>query len=463
VNDAGDTTLVKFHWKPKLGVHGLVWEEAQMLAGMDPDFHRRDLYNAIGAGAYPQWELGIQVFPDTEDEMFEGIDLLDATKIVPEELAPVQPVGLMTLNRNPTNFFDETEQVAFCVSNVVRGIDVTNDPLMQGRLFSYLDTQLTRLGGPNFAQIPINRPTVAVNDNHRDGFMQQGVHHGRSPYLPNSVGGGCPFLASAAEGGYVHVPQAVDGPKTRERFETDDYEQAALFYRSLTPVEQDHLVNAFRFELGKVDVPGVVTRMLERLANVDTELCELVAVGLGVPAPQGTPVGEVTPSPALQMVRDTAFPVDGRVVQLLVADGGDTAGARTTKEALVAAGLTVHVIAPHKGTVAGSGRRSEIAVDRSFLTASSVEADALVIADAPALVDDPGVLDYVMQAYRHHKTIGAWGSGRTLLESAGVDLTVEGVVVADKASKTFAKSVVTGVAHHRHWDRAPSPRVGVPA
>src|SRR3954468_646543 len=247
VNADGETSLVKFHWKPKLGVHGLVWEEAQTLAGVDPDFHRRDLYNAIGAGAYPEWELGVQVMPDSDDQYFQGIDLLDATKIVPEELVPVQPVGRMTLNRNPTNFFAETEQVAFHTGHVVPGIDVTDDPLLQARLFSYLDTQLTRLGGPNFAQIPINRPISPVNDNHRDGFMQQAVHHGRTPYLPNAVGGGCPFLAAEEDGGYVHVPRAVEGEKIRARGPDDEYGQATLFWNSMTEVEQDHLVDAFTF------------------------------------------------------------------------------------------------------------------------------------------------------------------------------------------------------------------------
>src|SRR5687768_867624 len=201
VNENFETCLVKFHWKPVLGVHGLVWEEAQILGGMDPDYHRRDLYNAIGAGAFPEWDLGIQVMPDNEDQFFEEIDLLDATKIVPEERVPVQLIGRMTLNRNPANFFAETEQVAFHTGHLVRGIEVTDDPLMQARLFSYLDTQLTRLGGPNFNQIPINRPHAPVDDNFRDGFHQQAVHQGRTPYLPNGVGGGCPFLATPDQDG----------------------------------------------------------------------------------------------------------------------------------------------------------------------------------------------------------------------------------------------------------------------
>ena len=215
VNADGETSLVKFHWKPVLGVHSLVWEEAQLLAGFDPDFHRRDLADAIEAGAYPEWELGVQVMPDTPDQMFEGIDLLDPTKIVPEELAPVQPIGTLTLTANPTNFFAETEQVAFHLGNLVPGIDVTDDPLLQARLFSYLDTQLTRLGGPNFDQIPINRPHCPVNDMLRDGFHQNAVHEGVAPYQPNSLDGGCPFAPELRAPAFVEVPQPVTGAKVR--------------------------------------------------------------------------------------------------------------------------------------------------------------------------------------------------------------------------------------------------------
>ncbi len=288
VNAAGETTLVKFHWKPVLGVHGLVWDEALTLNGVDPDFHRRDLFNAIGGGALPEWELGVQVMPDSEDQYFEGIDLLDATKIVPEELVPVEPIGRMTLNRNPTNFFAEVEQVAYHVGHLVQGIEVVDDPLMQARLFSYLDTQLTRLGGPNFSQIPINRPHSPVNDNLRDGFMQQAVHHGKTPYLPNAVGGGCPFLAGAEDGGYIHVPRVVQGAKVRERGPDDEYAQATLFWNSMTEAEQDHIADAYTFELGKVEVPAVVERMILRLALVSEELARRVGIGLGIPVPSAS-------------------------------------------------------------------------------------------------------------------------------------------------------------------------------
>src|SRR3954463_3723444 len=304
VNEAGDTTLVKFHWKPVLGVHGLVWEEAQTLAGVDPDFHRRDLYNAIGAGAFPQWELGIQVLPDTEDQYFEGIDLLDSTKIVPEELAPVQTIGRLTLNRNPANFFAETEQVAFHAGHVVPGIDVTDDPLLQARLFSYLDTQLTRLGGPNFSQIPINRPHSPVNDMLRDGMHQTAVHTGTAPYRPNSIDAGEPLVATAAEGAYVQLARAVEGAKVRDRGPDDEYGQATMFWESMTEVEQDHIVDAFTFELGKVDVQAVVDRMLQRLVLVHRDLATRVGMGLGivVDARSGPTSGDE--SPALSMVTD---------------------------------------------------------------------------------------------------------------------------------------------------------------
>jgi catalase len=459
VNERFETCLVKFHWKPVLGVHGLVWEEAQFLGGMDPDYHRRDLYNAIGAGAFPEWELGVQVMPDTEDQFFEEIDLLDATKIVPEERVPVQPIGRMTLNRNPVNFFAETEQVAFHTGHLVRGIEVTDDPLMQARLFSYLDTQLTRLGGPNFNQIPINRPVAPVNDNFRDGLHQHGVHHGRTPYLPNGVGGGCPFLAAPEEdGGYMHVPRPVAGPKTRERFQGDDHTQAAMFFHSLSEIEQDHLVLAYTFELGKVDIPAVVDRMIFRLAQVDRRLAERVAEGLGATVPD-TPVvaGPFEPSPALAMVTDQAYPVDGRVVQILAADGCDLGSVRAMKDSLIAAGCAVHVVAPHKGAIVGGARRSddELTVDQSFLTSCAALADAVVVANGTSvsLAGHPYVVMYLQEAYRHHKTIGAIGDGVSVLEAAGVPAGEAGVAVSPKATKAFAKTFVGLLGLHRHWER----------
>jgi catalase len=455
VNEAGETSLVKFHWKPVLGVHGLVWDEAQTLAGVDPDYHRRDLYNAIGAGAFPEWELGVQVMPDTPDQTIEGIDLLDATKLVPEELVPVQPIGRLTLNRNPTNFFAETEQVAFHTGHLVRGIEVTDDPLMQARLFSYLDTQLNRFGGPNFSQLPINRPTCPVDDNHRDGPMQMAVHAGRTPYLPNNVGGGCPMLAVDGTGGYVHVPRAVDGPKTRERSPDDEYTQARLFWRSMSEVEQDHIADAFTFELGKVDVPAVVTLMVERLAHIDDELAARVAKGLGVPAPEVEIADDDQElvSPALAMVTEDEYPIDGRVVHILAADGSDTTGIAVVKESLLAAGVTPHVIATHKGSIVG-GDGSELTVDRSFHTSSSAEADGVVVAaSVSALRNDPAVATYLQSAFRHFKSVGAWGDGADLLATVGIDLEAPGVVVVETASE-LPEAFGAALSVHRHWERA---------
>ena len=247
---------MKWHWKPVAGVHGLVWEEAQKLGGIDPDFHRRDLHERIATGNAPQWELGVQVMADTKEQTFEGIDLLDPTKLVPEELCPVRIVGRMTLDRNPANYFAETEQVAFHPGHLVPGIDVVDDPLLHARLFSYLDTQLTRLGGPNFSQIPINRPVAPVDDNNRDGIMQQAVHEGIASYSPNSLGGGCPF-ASIGDGSYTHVARQVNGPKVKIRAASfdDHFSQATLFYRSLTTVEQDHVAGGVQLRARQVPEP----------------------------------------------------------------------------------------------------------------------------------------------------------------------------------------------------------------
>jgi catalase len=481
VDANGATSLVKFHWKPVLGVHGLVWDEALTLNGVDPDFHRRDLYNAIAGGAFPEWELGVQVMPDSDDQFFEGIDLLDATKIVPEELAPVQPIGRMTLNRKPTNFFAEVEQVAYHVGHLVRGIEVVDDPLMQARLFSYLDTQLSRLGGPNFSQLPINRPLAPVNDNFRDGMHQTAVHHGRTPYLPNGVGGGCPFLASAADGGYIHVPRAVEGPKVRERGPNDEYAQARLFWNSMTEVEQDHIVDAYTFELGKVEVPLVVERMVARLAIIDERLARRVAFGLGVTVPEAPiadpaslspgadalrgnggddatnveSTGGLDSSAALAMVTTESFPVDGRVVHILANDGCDLVGVRSIRAAVLAAGAVPHVIATHKGNIVGSGRRpGELLVDRSFHTSSSAEADAVVVASGTGLAANPAAMTYVQAAYRHYKPVAAWGDGAELLAGAGIDLEAPGVVVSERVNKAFGSSIIAALRVHRHWDRA---------
>src|SRR5512133_441046 len=286
VNADGESRFVKFHWSPKAGTHSLVWDEAVKISGADPDFHRRDLWEAIEAGAYPEWELGFQIFTEEQAEGFT-FDVLDATKIVPEELVPIVPVGRLILNRNPDNFFAETEQVAFCVAHVVPGVDFSNDPLLAGRIHSYVDTQISRLGGANFHEIPINAPIARVHNNQRDGLHRQALPRGRVAYEPNSLAGGCPFQAGAAQG-FVTVPARLQASQEQakvrgkpEKF-AEHYAQATLFYESQTPVEQCHIAEAFRFELSKVTVPAIRERMVASLRNASEELAKKVAMGLGM-------------------------------------------------------------------------------------------------------------------------------------------------------------------------------------
>jgi catalase len=465
-NAAGATSLVKFHWKPVLGIHSLTWEEAQMLAGLDPDFHRRDLYDAIEAGAFPQWELGVQVFEDTEDQLFAGIDLLDPTKLVPEELAEVQPIGRLTLNANPTNFFAETEQVAFHVGHLVPGIDVTDDPLMQARLFSYVDTQLTRLGGPNFNQIPVNRPHAPVNDMLRDGLHQQAVHGGVAPYKPNSLDGGCPFFAGADDRAFVDTPVRVaEATKVRENPATydDHFSQARQFWLSMSPIEKQHIVRAYTFELGKCYEQAVKERQLLALANIDPVLCDEVATGLGLTAPEPTvALEDLDPSPALSQVRGE-YPPDGRTVGIVIDPDGDLAGVGTLRAAIDAAGMVPLLVAPHGGKVDG------MPVQRTFATGRSVEYDVLLVAGAPVPAPDalpardekagadegaaidPRVLLMVEECYRHAKVIGAWGDGVRALEVARVTGSA-GVVAGDDPASVLAE-VQAQMAAHRVWHR----------
>ncbi|QIM22060.1 catalase [Phycicoccus sp. HDW14] len=472
VDAEGGTTLVKFHWKPKLGVHSVTWEEAQLLGGIDPDVHRRDLYDAIEAGAFPQWELGVQAFEDTPDQTFQGIDLLDPTKLVPEELAPVQPLGLMTLTGTPTNFFAEAEQVAFHVGNLVAGIDVTDDPLMQVRLFSYVDTQLSRLGGPNYNQLPVNRPHAPVNDMLRDGMHQSAVHAGVAPYRPNSLDGGCPFVAGDAEGAFLDVPQAVAaGSKVRALSASfdDHFSQARLFWRSMTPVEQDHIVQAYTFELGKCYDETIRRRQLLALVRIDAGLAAAVAAGLGLPAPEAggsdTPeTPDVDPSPALSQLGGT-WPVEGRTVAVVVDAGADPDAVAALTEALTDEQVVPLLLAATGGPVWPD--RAPVA-HRTLLTSRSVEFDAVVVAalltpaddarqtrDAKAGHSDVTALDprldlLLDEAYRHGKAIGVVGDADT---AAAVGLLPEdaGVVVGDAAA--VAAGVLEALGTHRAWDR----------
>jgi catalase len=475
VNADGGTTLVKFHWKPALGVHSLVWEEAQIISGVDPDFHRRDLADAIETGAFPQWELGIQTFPDTPEQTFEGIDLLDPTKIVPEELAPVQPVGLLTLTANPSNFFAETEQVAFHVGHLVPGIDITDDPLLAGRLFSYLDTQISRLGGPNFPQLPINRPHAAVNDMLRDGMHQTAVHRGVAPYRPNSLDGGCPFQAGAADGAYIETPR--DLPPSRKVREApasfdDHFSQPRLFWQSMTPVEREHIIAAYTFELGKCYEQAVKERALTVLANIDPVLCREVAAGLGLPTPAATvPDGpKPVPSPALSQIGEP-WPTDGRVIGIVTGPDTGLDSARSVRQSVLNAGLVPLVIAPSGGTLGPDG--DPITVQRTYATARSTEFDALLLTGAPApaadaagardakagaprnAAVDPRVVLLVAEAFRHSKAIGAWGGADAVLEAAQVPGDAPGVLTGDDPVAVVEQALDL-LRHHRVWARFPA-------
>ncbi|MGP4002620.1 catalase [Streptomyces sp. 8N706] len=475
VNAEGQGTFVKFHWKPKLGVHSLVWDEAQETQGRDPDFNRRDLWDNIAAGNHPEYELCVQLVPETDEHSFD-FDLLDATKIIPEEQVPARPIGRMVLDRNPENYFAETEQVAFHTANVVPGIDFTNDPLLQARNFSYLDTQLIRLGGPNFAQIPVNRPVAPVRNNQRDGYHQGQIHSGTS-YSPNSLGGGCPVHTGADPSAFSHLQERVDGRKIRKRSESfkDHYTQAALFFLSMADWEKQHIIDAFRFELGKVGSMQVRERTVEQLAHVHHGLATAVAEGIGVAPPEKEDTPQPEPSPALSLAGENNRgdgSIRTRQVAVLVADGVDAAQVGAVREVLEAGGAVVEELAFHDGSVRdGDGR--EHRVDRALPTVASVLYDAVVVPGGPSsvqeLVADATVLRFVRDAYRHGKPVGALGSGVGLvakLEPEGLRLAGDGDgavadhgVVSDTstggAGEEFLSQLTAAVAAHRHWDRPP--------
>ncbi|HEY9291048.1 MAG TPA: catalase [Microlunatus sp.] len=464
INADGETTLIKFHWKPKLGVHSMTWEEAQLSSGMDPDFHRRDLADAIESGAFPQWELGVQVFPDTAEQSFAGIDLLDPTKIVPEELAPVQPIGLLTLNRNPVNYFAETEQVAFHPAHLPPGIDVTDDPLLQARLFSYLDTQITRLAGPNFAQIPINRPHAPINDMLRDGWHQDGLHTGVAPYRPNSLDGGCPFTAGAEDGAFIdtkiNIPTNAAKVRGQSASFDDHFSQPRQFWLSMSRVEQDHIIAAYAFELGKCYEQPIKERQLQCLARIDAELCEQVAQRLGLPAPAPSrPVADVEPSPTLSQVGQR-WPIDGRMIGIVVDVDTPPADLAAVQQRLHDAGLNPLVVAAHGGAI------GDVPILRTFATGRSIEFDALLLAgtgepatDAPVLRTatadqpriDPRVAVMIDECFRQSKIIGAYGNGIPALKQVVGDAG-RGIVTGDDAT-TVLDQVVDQLSGHRVWDR----------
>jgi len=469
VNANGESRFVKFHWNPVQGTHSLDWDEAVKINGADADYHRRDLWESIEAGVFPEWELGLQVFTEEQANKF-SFDILDATKLVPEELVPVVPVGRMVLNRNPDNFFAETEQVAFGVQNIVRGIDFSNDPLLAGRIHSYFDTQISRLGGPNFHEIPINAPIAQAHNNQRDGMHRQAINRGRVAYEPNSLAGGCPFQQGVARG-FVSFPDPTPEDKVRgkpEKF-ADHYTQAALFFNSQTPVEQAHIVRGFRFELTKVQVPAIRERMVASLANVSDELASQVAEGLGIEVPAPLPLAgkrakpEVTRSPTLSlMARPGDGSIRGRKVAILVAAGVDGAGAMAIHAALTQAGAVPRIVAPRLGAVA-SESGDALEPDATLETMPSVLFDAVVVAggeaSADALCDLGHAVEFVTDQYRHCKAMLGIGAGGRLLEKAGIDVTEDdsALMVADGADSKVTAAFIAAIAAHRNWDRALDP------
>ena len=464
INDKDEATFVKFHWRPTLGTQSTGWDEAVKIAGADPDYHRRDLHEAIASGAFPEWEFGVQLLTQAEADALP-FDILDATKLIPEEIHPIQVVGRMVLDRNPDNFFAETEQAAFLPTNVPPGIDFSEDPLLQGRLFSYQDTQLSRLGSVNFHQIPINRAKGCPFQNlQHDGHMQTQIPKGRANYEPNS-------LAEAGEdggpredpkGGFRTAPVATEGTKTRLRAESfaDHYSQARLFYRSQTEIEQAHLASALVFELSKCGIDHVRTRILANLQNIDQDLAARVANGLNMKlptrsAPAAPPI-DMAPSPALRIVGKYPESLKGRSVAILVTDGADGTVVASVREAAEGEGASVKIVAPKIGGVKLKGGKG-LAVDGQLAGSPSVifDAVALVVSEegCAKLIADSAAIDFVHNAFVHLKAIGFTAAAQPLLDKAGVAAD-PGIVDLDEGAEAFLTPART-----RQWDREPKVRM----
>ncbi len=493
VNTEGKACFVKFHWKPLLGVHSVAWDEAQKISGKDPDFHRRDLWDSIAAGNFPEYEFGVQIVPE-EDEFKFSFDLLDPTKIIPEELVPVRRIGKLTLNRNPDNFFAEVEQVAFHVGHVVPGIDFTNDPLLQGRLFSYTDTQLIRLGGPNFHEIPINRPIVPVHNNQRDGFMRQTINQGKTSYGPNSLSDNAPLQATAADGGFVSYNERIDARKVRARSKSflDHFSQARLFFRSQSEPEKQHIIDALSFELGKVKTIAVRERMLGVLHQVDPELAAPVALHLGLEVPEDPkklnfsvpadaapadyePVkgamSEAGTSPALSMAGTVKDSIRTRKIAFLTADGVDSKSLAAMKSKLEGEAAVVTIIAPKLGMILADDQ-TKIPADESFLTAASVLFDAVFVPggvkSSATLEANADAIHFLNEAFRHCKAIAVDSSARPVIDATYFSNKIsedpspksaleEGLIIGKTSS--IGENFIKIIALHRFWDREKSMKV----
>ncbi len=467
VNAEGKSSFVKFHWKPKQGLQSVLWNEALKINGADPDFHRRDMWDSIDAGDFPQWDLALQIFDEEFAERFE-FDVLDATKIIPEEQVPLRIVGTMTLNNNVDNFFAETEQVAFCTQNIVPGIDFSDDPLLGGRNFSYLDTQLKRLGGPNFTHIPINAPKCPVRHFQQDGHMAMTNPKGRVNYEPNSWGSGegaeeergpraCPM------NGFTSYEAPVQGPKVRVRSETfaDHYSQARQFYVSQTPVEQTHMANALTFELSKVGRMDIRKRMIGHLRHIDAGLAQEVCDGIGLNAlPDKVPlarepIADLPESPALSIIKNGPDSFKGRKLGIYIADGGDAKVVKALRAAAMEAGAMVGIVAPHiAGAKLSDG--TMMAANEKIDGGPSVVFDAVAIvmgeAAAKNYKEDKPSQDFVSDAFAHAKFIGYVPAVKPLFEAAGIAEKMDNGFV-DLAGEDAAKSFVELCGNLRFWDR----------
>jgi len=483
INAEGQSNFVKFHWKPLLGVHSVAWDEAQNISGKDPDFHRRDLWEAIESGAFPEYELGVQVIPE-EDEFKFDFDLLDPTKLIPEELVPVQKIGKMTLNRNPDNFFAETEQSAFHIGHIVPGIDFTNDPLLQGRLFSYTDTQLIRLGGPNFQEIPINRPLMDVHNNQRDGYMRQTINRGKTSYGPNKLNADNPLQVTESAGGFVSHNERIDGRKIRARSQSffDHFSQAKLFFNSQSEPEKNHIIDALSFELGKVKAAAIRLRVLGMLSHIDQNMADKVGANLGlkvekikldqlnksIPA-DGDPKEFASQSPEpsikrsgpLSMANTVKDTIKSRKIAVLAADGVDGKSLDAMQNLLKKNDAVVHIIAPHHGNIIASDN-STFKVDESYLTAASVLYDAVYVPGGKsinALLGEANAIHFLNEAYKHCKAIAFDESAVSILDatyfgnnSKKSRADIPGLILIKNPEKD-GNSFINAIAQHRFWER----------
>ncbi|WP_172373576.1 catalase [Sporosarcina jiandibaonis] len=453
VNEEGKAHFVKFHWKPELGVHSLVWDEAQKLNGKDPDFHRRDLWESINQGNFPIFHLGVQLIEEKDEFMFD-FDILDPTKIWPEEQVPVKLIGKITLNRNVDNVFAETEQVAFHPGNVVPGIDFTNDPLLQGRLFSYTDTQLIRLGGPNFHELPINRPVCPFHNNQRDGYGRQTINVGQVSYHKNSLADNTPETSTEDEGGYVHYQEKIDGRKIQARSDSfkDHFSQARLFWNSMTPPEKQHIIDAFSFEVGKVKNKDVKQQVVDMFANVDHALATTIADAVGVNPPAAVEESKVTASsPALSQESTAKLP-NTRKIAVLIGNNFDGDEVKSVVDALANAGMIVDIVSEKQGKVNDSNNQLTVEVNETFLTVHSVLYDGLYVVGGKADNQkkfENDIADFINEAFRHYKPIGIATTAKRLFSSSKTE---PGIVFADEA-KDFNEDFIAAVAAHRHWNR----------